>query len=160
MVLLIKQIRNINNMQLSNKTVYGIRAMLDLALAVNQESVKVAGIARRQGIPQPYLGHLMRTLISGGLVQSVRGPAGGVSLLKPPDKIAMSEVYRVLEGSPDSVVGFDAADVGEAGVSLVTQQLWQEMRAALDEVLESTTLADMVTRYRRQQQSRAAMYHI
>lgn len=160
MLLLINTIRNINNMQLSNKTVYGIRAMLDLALAEDKESVKVAGIARRQGIPLPYLSHLMRTLISGGLVQSVRGPAGGVSLLKPPDKITMFEVYRVLEGSPESVVGFDAADFTETGVSRVTQHFWQEMRAALDAVLESTTLADMVTRYQRQQQTRAVMYHI
>jgi len=160
MLLLINKIRNNNNMQLSNKTVYGIRAMLDLALATDKESVKVAGIARRQGIPQPYLSHLMGTLISGGLVQSVRGPSGGVSLLRPPDKITMFEIYRVLEGSPETVVGFDAADPGETGVSLVAQQFWQEMKAALDAVLEGTTLADMVTRYRRQQQTRAVMYHI
>ena len=147
-------------MQLSNKTVYGIRAMLDLALHADEETVKVAQIARRQGIPQPYLSHLMRTLISGGLVRSARGPSGGVSLLKPAAKITMCEVYRVLEGSPEVGVGFDAAKFGETGVSQVTQQFWQEMRTALDGVLESTTLADMVARHQRQQQTRAAMYHI
>ena len=147
-------------MHLSNKTVYGIRAMLDLALHADREAVKVAQIAQRQGIPQPYLSHLMRILISGGLVQSVRGPSGGVSLLKPAVKITMGEVYRVLEGSREAEVGFDAANFGETGVSQVTQQFWQEMKAALDGVLESTTLADMVARYQSQQQTGAVMYHI
>ena len=60
-------------MKLSTKGRYGLRALIDLALYSENETVSIQSIARRQNISDSYLEQLMRKLRSAGLIVSVRG---------------------------------------------------------------------------------------
>ena len=86
-------------MKLSTRGQYGTRALLELALHGGEEPVLLKDIAQRQQISLPYLQHLIAPLIAGGIVRSTRGAKGGISLVKPPDQIRLSEVIQLLEGS-------------------------------------------------------------
>jgi len=86
-------------MKLSTRARYGTRALLDLAIHQDEAPIALKDVARRQQISVQYLEHLITPLITAGIVRSVRGPKGGVSLARPPKQIVLSEIFQILEGS-------------------------------------------------------------
>ena len=147
-------------MKLSTKGRYGTRALLELALHHREGSVLLKDIAKRQQISLPYLEHLITPLIAGGIIRSIRGPRGGVSLAKPPEDIRLSEVIQLLEGSIAPVECVNDPGVCTRSQLCVTRDIWSELKKAMNGVLESTTLQDLVERQKRREQSKGAMYYI
>jgi Rrf2 family cysteine metabolism transcriptional repressor len=136
-------------MRLSTKGRYGLRALLDLALHQDEGLVLLKDIARRQELSLPYLEHLIAPLIAAGVVKSKRGARGGVSLLKPPSEIKLSEVVRLLEGSITPVDCVNNPALCHRSNFCVTRDIWVEMKEAMNQVLDSTTLQDLVERQKR-----------
>ena len=85
-------------MKLSTRSTYGMRALVELALASGRGPVSAAVIAKRQDLSVAYLEQLLHRLKKQGLVSSVRGPRGGYVLAGKPDHITMAEVVRILDG--------------------------------------------------------------
>ena len=147
-------------MKLSTRGQYGTRALLELALRQGQGPVLLRDIAQRQQISLPYLEHLISPLIAGGVVRSTRGAKGGVSLARAPEEIRLSEVVRLLEGSIAPVECIDNPETCNRSELCVTRDIWGEMKQAMDGVLESTTLKDLVERQKRKKKPEAEMYYI
>ena len=147
-------------MKLSTRGRYGTRALLDLALHQREGPAPLKDIARRQEISLQYLEHLITPLIAGGIVRSIRGPRGGVSLAKSPEEIQLSEVIRLLEGSIAPVDCINNPGICSRSSFCVTRDIWGEMKKAMDGVLESTTLQDLVERQKRKEQPEQAMYYV
>lgn len=147
-------------MKLSTRGRYGTRALLDLALHQGQGRILLKDIAQRQQISLRYLEHLIAPLIAGGMVRSARGAKGGVSLARHPKDIRLSEAIQLLEGSIALVVCINNPGICDRSGSCATRDIWGEMKQAIDEVLESTTLQDLVERQKRKEQPEAAMYYI
>jgi Rrf2 family cysteine metabolism transcriptional repressor len=147
-------------MKLSTKGRYGVRALLDLALHQGEGSVLLKDIARRQEVSLPYLSHLVAPLVAAGLVKSTRGAGGGVLLLKPPEEIKLSEVLELLEGSIAPVDCVDNPKICPRSAFCVTRDIWIEMKMAMRQVLDSTTLQDLVERQREKGQTETGMYYI
>ena len=141
-------------MKLSTRGRYGTRALLDLALHSDESPVHLKDIARRQQISLPYLEHLVAPLVSGEIIRSIRGARGGISLLKPPEKIRLSEVIRLLEGSIAPVECVNHPDICPRAGFCATCDLWRELKRAMDRVLETTTLQELVERQRQKEASR------
>ena len=78
-------------MKLSKRGRYATWALLDLAFNQGEGSVVLKDIARRQQISLRYLDHLVTPLVAAGIMRSTRGPTGGVSLVKAPEEIKLSE---------------------------------------------------------------------
>ena len=89
-------------MKLSTRSTYGMRALVELALASGQTPVSAALIAKRQLLSVAYLEQLLHRLKKEGVVRSMRGPRGGYVLAKAPRDITMGEVVRVLDGSQEA----------------------------------------------------------
>jgi len=147
-------------MKLSTRAQYGTRALLDLALHQGEGPILLRDIARRQQISPQYLEHLITPLVAAGIIRSIRGARGGVWLAKPPQETKLNQVVGLLEGSiapvecvndPKSCPRFDAC---------VTREVWDELKQAIDRVLESTTLQDLVERQKRKEQPKEVMYYI
>jgi Rrf2 family cysteine metabolism transcriptional repressor len=147
-------------MKLSTRTRYGTRALLDLALHAGEGLVLLKDIARRQEVSLPYLEHLITPLIAAGLVKSTRGARGGVLLLKPPSEIKLSEVVQLLEGSIAPVDCVNDPKVCHRSASCVTRDIWSEMKRAMSQVLDSTTLQDLVERQKGKNGLKHRMYYI
>ena len=81
-----------DDLKLSTKGRYGLRALIDLALYSESEAVSIQSIATRQNISDSYLEQLVRKLKSAGLVVSVRGAQGGYKLARPAGEISVGAV--------------------------------------------------------------------
>ena len=147
-------------MKLSTRSQYGTRALLDLALHRNEEPVLLKDIAQRQQISLRYLEHLITPLIAGGIVRSTRGPKGGVSLAKSPEEIRLDEVIQYLEGSIAPVECVNNPEVCTRSESCATRDIWSELRKAINGVLGSTTLQNLVEMQKGKEQSEESMYYI
>ena len=147
-------------MKLSTKGRYGTRALLDLALHRADEPVALKDIAERQQISLPYLEHLVAPLISGGIVRSVKGPKGGLTLAKTPGEVKLSEIIQLLEGSTAPVECVDNPTMCSRSELCVTRDVWEEMKKAMNTVLESTTLQNLVERQQSKKTPEEAMYYI
>jgi len=135
-------------MRLSAKGRYGTMLLLDLALHWGEGSVPLKDIARRQEISLLYLEHLVAPFIARAIVKSVRGPGGGVSLLKHPEEIKLSEVIQLLEGPIAPVDCVNNPEAYSRSDFCAIRDIWNEVRKATYQVLESTTLQDLVERQR------------
>lgn len=144
-------------MKLSTKGRYGTRALLDIALHCQEGPVPLKDIAQRQQISLPYLEHLITPLIESGIIRSSRGIGGGVSLAKPPEDIRLSEVIGLLEGSLAPTKCVNNPEVCSRSEFCATRDIWRELKTAMDRVLESTTLQDLVERQKTKGQP---MYYI
>lgn len=131
-------------MKLSTRGRYGTRAMLDLAIHDNGQTVLLRDIAKRQEISERYLENIMRILVSNGLVASVQGRNGGFSLAKKPSDIKLSEIIQAVEGSMSPVFCIDNPKSCKRTTICVTREIWGKLKKAILNVLDSITLEDMV----------------
>ena len=147
-------------MKLSTRGRYATRALLDLAFNQGNGPTVLKDIARRQQISLRYLEHLITPLVAVGIVRSSRGPRGGVSLAKLPEEIKLSEVIQILEGSIAPVECVDNPGTCSRSAVCATRDIWAELKKAMNAVLESTTLQDLVERQKRKGQPEEDMYYI
>ena len=147
-------------MKLSTRGRYGTRALLDLALHEEGKPILLKDIAQRQQISLQYLEHVIAPLRAGGIVRSTRGARGGVSLAQPSEEIRLSKVIQLLEGSTAPVECISNPEICIRSKLCVTRDIWGELKQAIDGVLESITLQDLVERQKRKEQLQEVMYHI
>ena len=147
-------------MKLSARGRYGTRVLLDLALQGGEEPVPLKDIARRQQISLLYLEHLIAPLIAAGMMKSTRGPHGGVCLVRSPREIRLSEVMGLLEGSIAPVDCVNDPKGCPRSEFCVSRDIWGELKRAMDGVLESITLQDLVERQKGKEQPAEKMYYI
>ena len=147
-------------MKLSTRTRYGMRALLDLAICGTGQPVQLKDIARRQQISLSYLEHLIIPLIAAGFVKSTRGARGGVMLARPPAEIPLKEVMEILEGPLAPVECLrDSRSCARSGLC-ATQDLWNDLKKAMEGVLEANTLQDLASRQKSKAGSASEMYYI
>jgi Rrf2 family protein len=127
---------------------------LELALHWGEGPVLLRNIARRQQIPLPYLERLIRPLVQAGIVKSTRGIRGGIFLLKHPAKIRLNEVIQLFEGSIAPVKCVDNPELYPRSDLCVTRDIWAEVKKAMDGVLGSITLENLVERQKQKWDSK------
>jgi Rrf2 family protein len=86
------------SMQISRRTDYGVRVILDLAGLPANQRASTLDIAARQDIPGPFLAKIVSQLSVAGLVTTHRGAGGGVALAIPSDEISLLQVIEALDG--------------------------------------------------------------
>jgi Rrf2 family transcriptional regulator, cysteine metabolism repressor len=133
-------------MNISVKGEYALHAIFDLALQKSGEPVRIADIATRQRIPQKFLELILAGLKQGGFVESRRGAEGGYLLARPPETITVGQVMRYVEGAKGGKPArkqLKAADpFGET---------WRQVDQAVSDVIDQTTFAELVRKWREKQ---------
>lgn len=119
--------------------------MLDLALNDSDECVKVKDIAARQGISKKYLEQIIAVLNKAGYVTSIRGARGGYRLAGEPKKYTVGMILRLTEGSMAPVACLEEnAPECERCETCETLDVWKEIYAAVNQVIDNVTLADLM----------------
>ncbi len=147
-------------MKLSTRGRYGTRILLDLALNGKGDPVPLKDIARREEMSLLYLERLVAPLKAAGLLRIARGAKGGATLLKPPREIKLSTIIQLMEGTISPVDCVTDPGVCSRSDSCITRDIWSELKEAMDGVLESKTLQDLVDGQKRKNQSKESMYYI
>lgn len=133
-------------MHVSARVDYAMRALLELTVAAEEENPRLMTrdeLAAAQGIPPAFLEAILRQLRAAGIVSSRRGAEGGFRLARPAGSVSVAEVVRVLDG-PLAAVRRDRPENAEyAGPAARLQDVWVATRAALRQVLDEVTLADI-----------------
>jgi Rrf2 family iron-sulfur cluster assembly transcriptional regulator len=130
-------------MKLSTKSRYAVTSLLDLVMHSDKGPVSLADISVRQGISLSYLEQLFAKMRRNKLVVSTRGPGGGYSLGGSPDQVCIADVINAV----DEEVQIADKDVrnGSPGYEpCLTEQLWEELSAEIENYLTTISLADMM----------------
>jgi Rrf2 family cysteine metabolism transcriptional repressor len=147
-------------MKLSTRGRYGTRVLVDLALREGNGLVPLKDIAQRQQISLLYLEHIITPLVSAGMIKSTRGARGGVQLARSPREIKLSDAIGLLEGSMAPVDCINDPDVCSRSELCATRDVWIELKKAMDSVLESKTLQDLVDLEKKKKAEDTIMYDI
>ena len=126
-------------MRLTTKGRYAVTAMLDVALNDSKGPVTLTDIAQRQGISQSYLEQLFSNLKKNGLVNGIRGPAGGYQLRQNRDQITVAEVIDAVNESVDATRCGGQKNCRKNDRCL-THDLWADLSNEIRSFLESVTL--------------------
>ena len=138
-------------MKLSTKGIYGLRAMVDLAVNSNNDApVSLNSIAKRQNISENYLEQIIAMMRKAGLVISQRGAGGGYFISKPLDEISAADILRALEGDLCIVdcpglsdFNNDTEKECEASHLCVTKYVWDRVNIAINTTLDSISLNEL-----------------
>ena len=147
-------------MKLSTRTRYGMRALLDLAINSRGSPVQLKDIAFRQQVSLSYLEHLIIPLISAGILKSTRGSKGGIELAKPPQSILLKDILETLEGPLAPVDCLKDEKNCPRSCSCATRDVWDDLKKAMENVLSSSTLLDLVNRQKSKEPKQENMYYI
>ncbi|MCD4831920.1 MAG: Rrf2 family transcriptional regulator [Anaerohalosphaeraceae bacterium] len=131
-------------MKLSTRTRYGMRAIIEIALAYGGKPLQIKVIAKRQNISNKYLEQLVAIMKSAGLVHSIRGPHGGYVLAKAPKDVKLIDVFLVLEGPVLTVECVEHSNFCSSCADCITRKIWTEINDAIISTLASRTLAELV----------------
>jgi Rrf2 family protein len=143
--------------KISMRSDYGGRALLYLAERYGQGPIQSGEIAAQQNIPETYLEQLLVVLRRAGLVRSLRGPAGGHMLARPPREISLGEVVAAMEGPPQTLACSDQRGC-RVSPGCVLYEVWSELETASRAIVDAVTLGDLLERQDAAQ--RRVMYHI
>jgi Rrf2 family protein len=136
-------------MKITAQEEYGLRCLLRLAQA-ETGSVTLPEVASAEGLSIPYVAKIMAVLRDAGIVDSVRGRAGGYSLARPAEDIGLGSLLLVL-GEPlfDEQSYCDKhAGISEEGCvhrsACSLKGLWQTLEKWMRRTLDQVTLADLI----------------
>ena len=112
--------------------------------------IKVKDIAARQGISEKYLEQIIAVLNKAGYVKSVRGAQGGYRIAKKPEDYTVGMILRLTEGSMAPVSCLEeGAPECERCDTCETLEVWKDLYAAINGVIDNVTIADLVERRKR-----------
>ena len=117
-----------------------------LARHRHQGSVKVRDIAQKEDLPAKFLELILIELKRARMVESERGNRGGYKLRRVPADIRLADVIRLIDGP---LAPFGDADrlrdlVAQRSQDRALFQVFLDVRNAVGEILENTTIADLI----------------
>ncbi len=137
-------------MRLTTRSSYGIRALINLAIAHGGERVlSIKHISRKEGISGVYLEQIFNRLKRRGLIKSIRGPKGGYVLAKDPAEVSIYEVVMALEGGvfPGRCVSRKGEKkMCEKTERCASKEVWDEVAMKIKETLGRFSLRDLARR--------------
>ncbi len=134
---------------LTKKTKYALRSLIHLALKADQGPVLIADLAAEENIPKKFLEHILLELNKEGYLASKKGKGGGYFLAQPATKIVIGDVVRLMDGplAPVACVSKTAyakcKDCGPENECRI-RPVMKRVREAIADVLDQTTLRDML----------------
>lgn len=144
-------------MRVSARVEYACIAMLELAAHYgSDEPVRIRSIAEHHEVPPRFLVQILLQLKGAGLVDSVRGAAGGYRLIKPPDEVSLGEVMEIVDAT-SAADEHQSAAKADSPVVRVLIDAWRDVANVQRDMLQSVKLSELVERSRARQEQ---MYHI
>lgn len=136
-------------MKISTKGRYALRMMIEFGL--NPDGcTKISQVASRQGISDKYLEQIVTLLHRAGYVRSIRGAQGGYMLTRAPEDYTVGMILRQTEGSLSPVSCLDdTVNLCERADCCATLTVWEQLKDAIDQVVDSVTLADLIAEQKR-----------
>jgi len=127
----------------SKQTSYAVRALVYLARNNSNGAELATVIAKAENLPAPFLSKLLGELSANGVVTGTRGPGGGFMLAKDPKDISLYDIFLLYDGltlAKDCLLG---CGVCSDETACCIHKHWKNTKAAIEQFLKSTTIADL-----------------
>lgn len=85
-------------MRISRSTGYALLAVGYIAKSKDVKIILSQSISKEYNIPLEYLLKILQQLVRANVLRSKRGPRGGFSMAKPPEKTTMLEIIEAVDG--------------------------------------------------------------
>jgi len=131
---------------LSKTCNYGIRAALYVASKNDQQFVPIRQIAHELNISFHFLTKILQLLTQKNIMNSYRGPNGGVTLAKPANAITIFNIIEAIDG----LKLFEECILGLPGCGnekpCPFHDNWRVVREDLKRTFNNSTLAELSSR--------------
>jgi Rrf2 family protein len=131
--------------KISEASSIGLHAMVLLA-STRKPLVRTREIAEVLKVSEAHLSKVLQRLAKAGLVSAIRGPSGGFSLKKNPERITLLSVYEAIEGPLVPTTCLLDSPVCR-GDKCILGGLVVEINKRLREYMAETTLSELVKVY-------------
>lgn len=131
-------------MQITKATDYAVYGLIHLAGTNSGSLTLLSDIAEQQNVPESFLAKIFQSLVKAGLVTSFRGSRGGFRLARSPEKVTVLDIVEAVEGPImlSKCLLHQEICVREGCCPL--QRVWEEAQDKLTEVLNGTSLKQLV----------------
>lgn len=124
-----------------------LRLTMRLASARAQQTL--GELAEAEELPEPTVAKLLGQLRRGGVVEAVRGRNGGYVLAGPPEETSAASILQSVATRPP--FGYPCQDKQDPADCTWSRDcglrpVWRLLEQRVMQVLETTTVADMLTR--------------
>ncbi len=133
-------------MVLSKACDYGLRAVLYVAAQQDREVVPIREMSERLNISFHFLTKILQTLTQQGLIQSFKGPRGGIRLSKPAESIRLMDVITAIDGDAlftECVLGLNRCGDDHP---CPLHGKWAPIRDRLADLFRTATVAEMAAK--------------
>ena len=133
-------------MKLTSKGRYAVMALADIAKFDAIGPVSLRDISLRQGISILYLEQIFLKLKKHNIVNSIRGINGGYTLIKNPENLKLSDIFKAVDEKVKTVSCNKKSKKGCNGKSskCITHNLWDELEVHINTFFEKRSLKDLV----------------
>lgn len=131
-------------MHITARADYAVRAVVQLA-ALGPDPATRQQLADAQDIPGKFLETILGDLRRAGILEAQRGTAGGYRLARPDTEVTLADIVRAADGPLAAVRALPPEDTVYPGPAAPLTEVWVAVRASLRDVLEATTVADVVS---------------
>jgi Rrf2 family cysteine metabolism transcriptional repressor len=131
-------------MKVSTRGRYATCALITLAEQYGKGPVSLKRISQEQVISMKYLENIMRLFISAGIVNSVKGKAGGFMLAKEPKEIKMGDVVNVAEGVVMPIHCISDSSKCPRVSTCPAKYMWKDLQEGIFSKLNSQSLYDLM----------------
>jgi len=126
---------------ISRKTIYGLQAAILLTKRIETGPALITDLAKEGRIPKKFLEAILLELRKEGILKSKKGKGGGYVLGKDPQDISVGDIIRTLDGTFSEVL-FDINNKENNEIEIILK----EVRDAMSNILDKTSLADVIER--------------
>jgi Rrf2 family protein len=125
-------------MQIPRRVDYGFRAVIYLSVRGRQKYCSITEIATQQEVPKKFLAKIIQDLMRCDLIKSKRGPRGGYTLARSPEKISLSDVIEtIVGGHRRQRLGCCNRHSGDSNKQLPSQRETMKQPKAADAIFNS-----------------------
>ncbi len=127
-------------MKLTTRSEYALLAVVYIAREQGRGPVSIKTIHKHYRLSKKYLENLVQTLKKGQILQAKRGPGGGYTLARNPDKISVAEIIRLMDGplAPTEAVSTHFFSHTSLEAEKEVLQVFREVRNMVSNYLENT----------------------
>lgn len=127
---------------------YAVRMLVFLAMQSEDTYTTTTVIAKQQHIPEPFLLRISADLARSGLIESRRGPGGGIKLAVPADEITVGKVVDCVDHTLAAVDCLSEPDACLISGACSQRELWGEVEQMLLDYLFEINIEDLATKQR------------
>lgn len=131
---------------------YAIRAVMRLAATTpSGQFVLLRDLVESESMPGHFVGKVLQTLARSDILISAKGRGGGFALARPPGEITLRQIVEAIDGPARigrCVLGFAPCDDNQP---CAQHDEWVGIRKNIYDLLDNTTIADLVKAMGRKQ---------